>query len=165
MKKTFLFFTIILTSTYFLFSCSNDDEVTVDNYFQVDGGVHYDIDNAVVQGFVAEDSSEENYYGISFSSQQNSIIRNVQLAIFFPFNQSIDGTYTIIGTTRNLDSWLSNYSIFQNNSSQAFNDLSAGTCTVERNSNNNFDITFSITLNNGQVVSGQYSGSVVLQEM
>ncbi len=164
MKKTVYFFAILLSVFLSFTSCSKESEEEVDNYLQVDGGTHYKITQATVMGFIAQNGEEENYYLISLVAQEGSTTRIVQLAIFFPYNQSINGTYTIPESSRYLNSWLSNYSITENSNIQSFNDLSEGTCAVDKVSSNNFKITFSIKPNNNQVITGQFSGTVILQE-
>lgn len=167
MKKILSFSMLLLLAFSLLFvSCrSDEDSSSSNNYIQVDGVTKYKISSAVVMGFKAQDATDTNVYSVSFiSTDGTSTAKTVQLAVEFPYNQTIDGTYTISSTTRYLDDWLSSYTETSGSNSQSYNNLSVGTCTIKRNSTKNFTVTFSIKPSNGKVISGSFSGDVTLQE-
>ncbi len=47
---------------------------------------------------------------------------------------------------------------------QNYNDLAQGTCTIKRNSTDNFTVSFSFKTAAGKTVNGEYSGKVSVQE-
>lgn len=165
MKKLISSFLLLLAFSLVFISCSrDDDDSSSNNYLQIDNGSKLSISNASVAGFKASDASEENYYTISLTNVSGTTSKTASLAIFFPYNQSIDGTYTITSTTRKLDDWLTSYAEFNGSSLQSYNDLTQGTCTVKRNSTNDFTVSFSYKTVSGKTISGEYSGKVTIQE-
>jgi len=166
MKKLISGFLLLLAISLVFISCNRDDDSgsSSNNYLQIDNGSKLSISNVAINGFKASDASEENYYTISLSNVSGTTSKTASLAIYFPYNQSIDGTYTITSTTRKLDDWLTNYAEFNGSSLQSYNDLTQGTCTVKRNSTNDFTVSFSYKTTSGKTVSGEYSGKVTIQE-
>ena len=47
---------------------------------------------------------------------------------------------------------------------QSYNDLTQGTCTVKRNSTDNFTVSFSFKTASGKTVNGEFSGKASVQE-
>lgn len=167
MKKILSFSMLLLAFAFLFVSCSRDDEdnSSSSNYIQVDGGTKYDISMAGVQGYKAQNSSETSNYAISLVSINGSSAKTVMLALEFPYNQPIDGTYNITTPTRLLDETGTSYTEVNGSAQQVYSDVTVGTCTVKRNSTDNFTITFSFKPSNGKVISGQYSGTATVLEL
>ena len=166
MKKLISSFVLLLALSLVFVSCGRDEDgVSSDsNYIQVDNGSKLSVSNAAVIGFKASDASEENFYSISLINASDNSTKTVSLAFYFPYNQSIDGTYTITSTSRKLDDWLTSYAEINGTSMQNYNDLAQGTCTIKRNSTDNFTVSFSFKTAAGKTVNGEYSGKVSVQE-
>lgn len=165
MKKIISFSMLLLAFSLVFISCNREDEGTSsNNYIQVDNGSKISVSNATVVGMKASNASGENFYNISIVSTSGTSAKSVSLAVLFPYNQSIDGTYTITSSTRKLDDWLTSYVETSGTNIQTHNDLTQGTCTVKRNSTDNFTVSFSFKTASGKTLNGEYSGKVTIQE-
>lgn len=166
MKKLISLSMLLLAFSFVFISCSRDDDEgsSSSNYIQVDNGSKLAVSSAAVMGFKASDASEENFYTITLINTAGTSTKMASLAIYFPYNQSMDGTYTLTSTSRKLDDWLSSYAETIGSTMQSYNDLTQGTCTVKRNSTDNFTVSFSFKTASGKTVNGEFSGKASVQE-
>lgn len=152
---------MLLALVFISVSCSSDDDDSSSSsgYIQIDGGTKYKITQSQIVGLNADGvDNDQSYYAINLiSSVSTTDVKTTSLALFFPYDSSIDGTYSISSDTKVLNSWLSSFSEFDGTTLTSNSDLSSGTCTIKK-SGDNFTISFSITPEDGRVITGSFSG-------
>lgn len=167
--RKLLFISLVLIAMSCVFSsCRKDDaeeeEITQNvGTFKVDGNV-YKITQGVVQGHKSTASGQSSDYNFSFIAQEGDVSRIVRIAVYFPYNQEMNGNYTLEHATKGVDSFLSSYSVQTGTTMDSSNDLTQGTVTVKRNSTSNFTFVFSIKPSNGKTITGEFNGEAMVQE-
>ncbi|MCG8321505.1 MAG: hypothetical protein MI921_18520 [Cytophagales bacterium] len=150
--KIFVFVSIFAITS----ACSSDDDSPPPNTLTMDGEA-FAVTTANILG-VSLDG--EGHVAITLVSTDLSNTQTLTIDFDYVVGESIEGDYAYpkSGDLRLLDNWLTNYVEFQGTSSTAGSNLEEGELTVIDNGDNNYTITMDLTMVDGKVFSGSYTG-------
>ena len=160
--KSFLTFKILMLVLIALSisSCKKEDNNPVQNTMTLNGSP-FAVSTASLMGVSI---GGEGHVTITLAGVTGATSNILTIDIEYFVNQPIEGNYAFpqTGTARFLDDWLTNYAQFNGASSNTVN-LEAGSVDIADNGNNNYTITMDMTMLDGKVFKGTYTGNFVVQ--
>lgn len=166
MKKLISSFLLLLAFSLVFISCSRDDDDNAGTgFFQINNGEKIVISNTNVDEELNYNSTNTSHYTFIFMHLDNSTngistTKTVQLEVEFPKTENLNGDFNYTSSTRKIlfdGTWYMNIG-----TSQPIEQISEGSCTIKRNSTKSFTVNFSFKSLSGKIISGEYSGNVVL---
>ncbi|WP_407481264.1 hypothetical protein [Elizabethkingia meningoseptica] len=167
MKKIFTLFILLSFFSFVFVACSSrDDSSSSSGYIQVNAE-KINIDNVNVHEKINSNGTNSNEYIFIFTNigKSNNGIRatkTVQLGIELPTTEQLNGDFNFKSNTRKISYASTWYMDFDGSNGVSKNILSEGKCSIERKGENNFTVRFSFNIGEGESVTGEYSGRVIL---
>lgn len=150
-----LFFFILISG------CTNDNDLKrFDNNMTLDSS-SFRIIKGMILGVSIGDSG---HTAITLISGTTTEVKTLTLDIPTFTEEAVPGTYTYPQQNGKelLNDWLTNYMYFINGSAMSTN-LQSGTATITHNTDNNYTVTVDLTMKNGMIFKGTYSGDFQVQ--
>ena len=169
MKKILNLSILFIIFSFVFTFCSRDESVDSLGFFQINGAEKININNVNVHEELNYNSTNTNHYTFIFTHIRNSTVngiktsKTVQLEVELPSTENLNGDFNYNSNSRKIvfgGTWYMNY----DGTSQPIEQISEGTCTIKRNSTKNFTVNFLFKTLNGKLISGEYSGNVVLHD-
>ena len=142
-------------------SCKKDDTTPSNqNLITFDGSV-FEITTASIIGVSIEG---DGHAGVSFISVSGAISKSLTVDFEYSAAQPIEGDYAYpqSGDIRLIDDWLSNYTEMGGTTSYSTN-LENGTLNIIHNGGNNYTVKINLTMVDGKLFSGTYTGEFIVQ--
>lgn len=162
MKKLNFLLLLLLSISFLVTSCKDDKEEITYGVFSVNG-VEYPITRAEAKGYKSKNSSTDHSYTFDLYSLQGDITRKIRLSISYPINETIQGSYSLVGSSRQIDSWSSGYYETEAKNTQSYINLIKGSGTVER-MDGYFRLKFNLEPQSGHKIKLEMAGNPILSE-
>ena len=135
--------------------CSSDDDSSPPNSITIDGEP-FAVTTASILGVSLGGTGRA---AITLVNSDLSTTRTLTIDFDYVADQSIEGDYAYpqSGSLRLLDDWLTNYSVLNGSTNDSVN-LEEGELTIVENGGKNYTITMNLTMDDGTVFSGTYTG-------
>lgn len=155
--RVILFLTVAMLS---ISSCEKDEVNSNQNSLTIDGAA-FEITTASIIG-VSIDG--DGHAGVNFMSVSESGSKSLAIDIEYSTDQPIEGDYAYpqSGDARLIDDWLTNYTEISGTTSNSTN-LQTGTLNIVHNGGNNYTVKMNLTMVDGKVFSGTYTGEFLVQ--
>ncbi|AJW62225.1 hypothetical protein VO54_00739 [Elizabethkingia miricola] len=172
MNRIFTVFTVLFTLSFMIFSCSirDDDKGNPSGYIQISTNEKLNIDNVNVHEMLNYNFTNKNVYIFSFTNigkvNSNGVTatKTVQMGVEFPNNEILDGDFNYQNSTRKMEYASTWYMDFDGASGKSEQISSEGKCSIKRIGRDRFTITFSFKTGSDRIISGEYSGKVIIHE-
>ncbi|MCL1677860.1 hypothetical protein M2T92_02400 [Elizabethkingia miricola] len=172
MNRIFTVFTVLFTLSFMIFSCSgrDDDKGNPSGYIQISTNERLNIDNVNVHEMLNYNSTNKNVYIFSFTNigkvNSNGITatKRVQMGVEFPNNEILDGDFNYQNSTRKMEYASTWYMDFDGASGKSEQISSEGKCSIKRIGRDRFTVTFSFKTGPDRIISGEYSGRVIIHD-
>ena len=160
MKTRNLFFLFVLLITSLLQSCSEDEGGSTTNAIKIDGNPF----KAIAPSIVGVSLDGEGHAAISFTNGGASSMKTLTIDFEYSPDESLSGTYSypVQGTDRLIDEWLTNYTSYDGETIYD-TQLQEGTITIKHNGSDNYTVSMDLTMEDGTVFTGTYSGKFTTQ--
>nr|WP_319399158.1 hypothetical protein [uncultured Carboxylicivirga sp.] len=159
--KNFKFILLTLV-TLAVFSCNKDDESPNGSSVTMNDK-NFSINTAAILGVSIDDSG---HTGITFASgtETQGTILSIDVESFT--KETIEGHYSYPQTkdSKLLDNWLTNY-VTYDNSDMISSNLQWGNLTIKHNGGNNYTVEMDLTMEDGVVFEGTYTGEFTVMFM
>jgi len=153
--KSVKFLTLLLFVSIILASCGSDEPSAG---ISIDGKSF----NVISASLLGVSIGGDGHASISLVSANNSMSKTLSLDFEYSPNSPISGNYSFpqVGNDRYLDDWLTNYSeITLSGTGNIYStNLESGKITVQDNGNSKYTVTMDLTMIDGTVIKGKYSG-------
>lgn len=154
-KLSVIFLFIFVLS---LVSCDKDKDSVTQNSIKLDGN-SFEINTATIMGVSI---GGDGHAGISFTTAA-TVTKTLTIDFEYAGNQIIEGEYSFPDNgTKLLDDWLTNYTEMSGTDIYS-TELKNGTVSVKHNSDNNYTVIMDLTMLDGKVFSGTYTGDFMVQ--
>ncbi|MDH5398302.1 MAG: hypothetical protein OEX02_09160 [Cyclobacteriaceae bacterium] len=147
---------IMLLAAFMLFSCGEKEKVSPNqNTLKLDGSA-FDVSVATIVGVTI---SGDGHAAVTLASGSETQTNTLSLDFEYSIHNSMTGKYAFPAQPdyRLLDDWLSNYTTFDGTNMTSTN-LQEGTLEIYHNGDTNYTVIIDITMVDGKVFSGTYTG-------
>jgi hypothetical protein len=147
--------TILLLLIAFV-ACNKDEVDPVSNSLKLDGEA-FAVNLAAIMGVSI---GEDGHSAIIFSNGNEAKMKTLTIDVESYSRETIEGSYSypLAEGDKRLDDWLTNYSEMEG-TSYTMTNLEAGTVTVKNNGGDNYTLQMNLTMDNGLVFAGAYTGN------
>ncbi len=154
MKSKINLFFILLFAVLFT-SCRDDDTPAVQNTIQLDGEVYTIVAAAIIWVPLGGEGGHAAIYLYNSASP----VKALAIDIDYTDENNIDGNYAFPQTAEDLylNALLTNY-VESDGTTNYSTKLESGMVTIKNNGGNNYTVTMDLTMLDGKVFVGEYTG-------
>lgn len=150
LKSSLVIFLLLMVS------CKKDDVAPNGNSVMLNNET-FDV---VVASMAGVSIGDDGHTGITLSGGTSQVVNSLTIDVESFTQETIEGTYSYPATSEDklMDSWLTNYSVFEGETTLSSN-LESGSVNIKNNGGNNYTVSMDLTMIDGAIFSGSYTGS------
>lgn len=159
-SHVFKMFLLLPVAIVCLSSCSDsDDGPSMENSMKMNGNAF----QVTTVSLIGVSMDDEGHAGITFTYTDGSITKALTVDFEYSPTAAVSGNYSypLVNNERLIDEWLTSYTEFNGSNETTSTNLEEGTLTLKDNGGSNYTITIELTMIDGKVFKGTYTGPVV----